>query len=156
MENIRSTINFKFQEKKSPSDQIADELGINNVDIPFDDDDYISLNNYKLFKQHVQPIIQKANPKVAMAKMVTLIGAKWREFAQIVAQRNKDKDDGSPSEREKGDTSRDGATSDKEEEVTDTENRDNGMYRGEEGCDGGDFVGIKEAGWSTNYPLDLP
>ncbi|XP_052717900.1 chromodomain-helicase-DNA-binding protein Mi-2 homolog isoform X6 [Crassostrea angulata] len=113
------------KEKKSPSDQIADELGINNVDIPFDDDDYISLNNYKLFKQHVQPIIQKANPKVAMAKMVTLIGAKWREFAQIVAQRNKDKDDGSPSEREKGDTSRDGATSDKEEEVTDTENRDN-------------------------------
>lgn len=51
------------KEKKSPSDQIADELSINNVDIPFDDDDYISLNNYKLFKQHVQPIIQKANPK---------------------------------------------------------------------------------------------
>lgn len=120
---------MKFKEKKSPSDQIADELSINNVDIPFDDDDYISLNNYKLFKQHVQPIIQKANPKVAMAKMVTLIGAKWREFAQIVAQRNKDKDDGSPSEREKGDTSRDGATSDKEEEVTDTENRDNGKDR---------------------------
>ena len=63
-----------------------------------------------------------------MAKMVTLIGAKWREFAQIVAQRNKDKDDGSLSEKERGDTSRDGATSGKEEEVTDTETRDNGEY----------------------------
>ncbi|XP_048729194.2 chromodomain-helicase-DNA-binding protein 5-like isoform X3 [Ostrea edulis] len=113
------------KEKKSPSDQIAEELGINNVDIPFDDDDYISLNNYKLFKQHVQPIIQKANPKVAMAKMVTLIGAKWREFAQIVAHRNKDKDEGSPSEKERADTSRDGASSEKEEEVTDTEIREN-------------------------------
>ena len=76
----------------------------------------------------MQPIIQKANPKVAMAKMVTLIGAKWREFAQIVAQRNKDKDDGSLSEKERGDTSRDGATSGKEEEVTDTETRDNGEH----------------------------
>ena len=63
-----------------------------------------------------------------MAKMVTLIGAKWREFAQIVAQRNKDKDDGSLSEKERGDTSRDGATSGKEEEVTDTETRDNGEH----------------------------
>lgn len=75
----------------------------------------------------MQPIIQKANPKVAMAKMVTLIGAKWREFAQIVAHRNKDKDEGSPSEKERADTSRDGVSSEKEEEVTDTEIRENGM-----------------------------
>ncbi|XP_062597348.1 chromodomain-helicase-DNA-binding protein Mi-2 homolog isoform X1 [Saccostrea cucullata] len=113
------------KEKKSPSDLIAEELGINNVDIPFEDEDYITLNNYKLFKQHVQPIIQKANPKVAMAKMVTLIGAKWREFAQVVAQHNKEKESGSPPEKEKAETSRDGTTSDREEEATDTENRDN-------------------------------
>lgn len=69
--------------------------------------------------------------------MVILIGVKWREFVQIVVQRNKDKDDGSSLEREKGDTLRDGVTFDKEEEVTDTENRDNGKDREilEESCD---------------------
>lgn len=69
--------------------------------------------------------------------MVILIGVKWREFVQIVVQRNKDKDDGSSLEREKGDTLRDGATFDKEEEVIDTENRDNGKDREilEESCD---------------------
>ncbi|XP_021364893.1 chromodomain-helicase-DNA-binding protein 5-like isoform X3 [Mizuhopecten yessoensis] len=88
----KSTPSTTPKEKKSPSDIIADDLGINNIDIEYDDDDFTTLNNYKLFKQHVQPLIQKANPKVPMAKMVTLIGAKWREFAQLVAARNKTRD----------------------------------------------------------------
>ena len=89
-----------FQEKKSPSEIIADDLGINNVDIEYDEDDFITLNNYKLFKQHVQPLLQKANPKVAMSKMVTLIGAKWREFASLVAAKHKKDDSSSPPKKE--------------------------------------------------------
>ena len=74
---------------RSPSEKIAEELGVNNIDIEYSDDDFTSLNNYKLFKEHIQPLIQEANPKVPIERMVTLIGAKWKEFAKMVAERHK-------------------------------------------------------------------
>jgi len=78
-----------FQDGRSPSEKIAEELGVNNIDIEYSDDDFTSLNNYKLFKEHIQPLIQEANPKVPIERMVTLIGAKWKEFAKVVAERHK-------------------------------------------------------------------
>ncbi|KAH7958416.1 hypothetical protein HPB49_001404 [Dermacentor silvarum] len=46
----------------------------------YTDADYQNLTSYKLFSQHVRPLITKANPKIAMAKIVLLISAKWHEF----------------------------------------------------------------------------
>ena len=58
------------------------ELSLIDVEIEFTDADYTNLTNYKLFSSHIRPLIHKQNPKIAMSKMVTLIGAKWREFME--------------------------------------------------------------------------
>jgi chromodomain-helicase-DNA-binding protein 4 len=54
-----------------------------NVDIKYTELDFQTLNTYKLFNQHVRPMIVEKNPKLAMCKMVSLIGAKWREFIEL-------------------------------------------------------------------------
>ncbi|XP_071146572.1 chromodomain-helicase-DNA-binding protein Mi-2 homolog isoform X6 [Mytilus edulis] len=77
------------QASKTPSEKIAEELGVSNIEIEYSDDDFTSLNNYKLFKEHIQPLIQEANPKVPIERMVSLIGAKWKEFAKLVTERHK-------------------------------------------------------------------
>merc|ERR1711911_5084 len=43
-----------------------------------------NLNSYKLFQQHVRPIIQKENPKVPMSKLMMLVAAKWRDFSASI------------------------------------------------------------------------
>ena len=63
------------------SADICNEFGLKNTEINFSEDDYKNINNYKLFSQHVRPLITKDNPKIAQAKLVVLLGAKWREFA---------------------------------------------------------------------------
>lgn len=60
--------------------ELLDELGLEDIDYEFTDDDYQTLTNYKLFSSYVRPLIAKANPKLAMSKMVAMISAKWREF----------------------------------------------------------------------------
>lgn len=69
----------KAPEHKSSVD-ICKEFNLKNTDIKFTEDDYRSITNYKLFSQHVRPLISKDNPKIAQAKLVVLLGAKWREF----------------------------------------------------------------------------
>ncbi|KAK7482613.1 hypothetical protein BaRGS_00026112 [Batillaria attramentaria] len=63
------------------SDDICEEHNLKNTDIKFTEDDYRNITNYKLFSQHVRPLIAKDNPKIAQSKLVVLLGAKWREFA---------------------------------------------------------------------------
>ncbi|XP_035230728.1 chromodomain-helicase-DNA-binding protein Mi-2 homolog isoform X3 [Stegodyphus dumicola] len=70
-----------FQAQKSSS-EICTEFGLEDVVLDYTDEDYQTLTNYKLFSQHIRPIIAKANPKIAISKMVTLISAKWREFLE--------------------------------------------------------------------------
>ncbi|CAH2272586.1 chromodomain-helicase-DNA-binding 3 isoform X4 [Pelobates cultripes] len=55
--------------------------GLEDVDHVFTDEDYHTLTNYKAFSQFMRPLIAKKNPKIPMSKMMTILGAKWREFS---------------------------------------------------------------------------
>lgn len=62
------------------SEEICETYELENVDIEFTEEDYQTLTTYKAFCQHVRPMLIEANQKVAMAKILALLGAKWREF----------------------------------------------------------------------------
>ncbi|KAG8184140.1 hypothetical protein JTE90_010186 [Oedothorax gibbosus] len=72
----------KVEKAQKSSSEICTEFGLEDVVLDYTDEDYETLTNYKLFSQHIRPIIAKANPKIAISKMVTLISAKWREFLE--------------------------------------------------------------------------
>ncbi|XP_009301392.1 chromodomain-helicase-DNA-binding protein 3 isoform X1 [Danio rerio] len=63
------------------SAQLAREWGLEDVDHTFTEEDYRTLTNYKAFSQFLRPMIAKKNPKIPMSKMMTILGAKWREFS---------------------------------------------------------------------------
>ncbi|NXR08107.1 CHD5 protein, partial [Semnornis frantzii] len=69
-----------LQEPKS-SAQLMEEWGLDDVDYVFSEEDYHTLTNYKAFSQFLRPLIAKKNPKIPMSKMMTVLGAKWREFS---------------------------------------------------------------------------
>uniref|UniRef100_A0A8C2F8M6 Chromodomain helicase DNA binding protein 4 n=1 Tax=Cyprinus carpio TaxID=7962 RepID=A0A8C2F8M6_CYPCA len=68
------------QEPKSSSQLLAD-WGMKDIDYTFTQEDYTSLTNYKAFSQFVRPLIAAKNPKIAVSKMMMVLGAKWREFS---------------------------------------------------------------------------
>ncbi|KAL7887101.1 hypothetical protein AOLI_G00048220 [Acnodon oligacanthus] len=68
------------QEPKSSSQLLAD-WGMKDIDYTFTQEDYRSLTNYKAFSQMVRPLIAAKNPKIAVSKMMMVLGAKWREFS---------------------------------------------------------------------------
>ncbi|KAF8796833.1 Chromodomain-helicase-DNA-binding protein 4 like protein [Argiope bruennichi] len=72
----------KVEKGQKSSAEICAEFNLEDVVLDYTDEDYETLTNYKLFSQHIRPIIAKANPKIAISKMVTLISAKWREFLE--------------------------------------------------------------------------
>uniref|UniRef100_A0A8C2JW32 Chromodomain helicase DNA binding protein 5 n=1 Tax=Cyprinus carpio TaxID=7962 RepID=A0A8C2JW32_CYPCA len=55
--------------------------GLEDVQYAFSEDDYKTITNYKAFSQFLRPLIAKKNPKIPMSKMMTVLGAKWREFS---------------------------------------------------------------------------
>ncbi|XP_025025275.1 chromodomain-helicase-DNA-binding protein 5 [Python bivittatus] len=63
------------------SAQLMDEWGLDDVDYAFSEDDYHMLTNYKAFSQFLRPLVARQNPKIPMSKMMTVLGAKWREFS---------------------------------------------------------------------------
>uniref|UniRef100_A0A8B9MME8 Chromodomain helicase DNA binding protein 5 n=1 Tax=Accipiter nisus TaxID=211598 RepID=A0A8B9MME8_9AVES len=63
------------------SAQLMEEWGLDDVDYVFSEEDYHTLTNYKAFSQFLRPLIAKKNPKIPMSKMMTVLGAKWREFS---------------------------------------------------------------------------
>ncbi|KAM5171040.1 LOW QUALITY PROTEIN: chromodomain-helicase-DNA-binding protein 3 [Mantella aurantiaca] len=67
-------------EQKSSAVLLA-SWGLEDVDYVYTDDDYHTLTNYKAFSQFMRPLIAKKNPKIPMSKMMTILGAKWREFS---------------------------------------------------------------------------
>ncbi|XP_028922077.1 chromodomain-helicase-DNA-binding protein 5 isoform X3 [Ornithorhynchus anatinus] len=69
-----------LKEPKS-SAQLMEEWGLDDVDYAFSEEDYHTLTNYKAFSQFLRPLIAKKNPKIPMSKMMTVLGAKWREFS---------------------------------------------------------------------------
>lgn len=62
--------------------EVCEECGIEDIDYEFTQADYLNLTNYKIFSQHLRPLIASKNIKIPMSKMVVLISAKWREFTQ--------------------------------------------------------------------------
>uniref|UniRef100_A0A8C7AH37 Chromodomain helicase DNA binding protein 5 n=1 Tax=Neovison vison TaxID=452646 RepID=A0A8C7AH37_NEOVI len=69
-----------LKEPKS-SGQLMAEWGLDDVEYLFSEADYRTLTNYKAFSQFLRPLIAKKNPKIPMSKMMTVLGAKWREFS---------------------------------------------------------------------------
>uniref|UniRef100_A0A3B3RVI5 Chromodomain helicase DNA binding protein 3 n=1 Tax=Paramormyrops kingsleyae TaxID=1676925 RepID=A0A3B3RVI5_9TELE len=67
--------------KQKTSAQLARDWGLEDVDHSFSEEDYRTLTNYKAFSQFMRPMIAKKNPKIPMSKMMTILGAKWREFS---------------------------------------------------------------------------
>ncbi|CAF0825687.1 unnamed protein product [Brachionus calyciflorus] len=72
--------------KDKSSAQLCQEMGITNIDIEYTPEDYQNLVTYKLFNQHIRPLLLEKNPKLVMYKMVSVIGAKWREFIELKEQ----------------------------------------------------------------------
>uniref|UniRef100_A0AAQ6AA70 DNA helicase n=1 Tax=Amphiprion ocellaris TaxID=80972 RepID=A0AAQ6AA70_AMPOC len=73
-------VDHSMTEPKS-SGQLMHEWGLEDVQYGFTEDDYKTITNYKAFSQFLRPLIAKKNPKIPMSKMMTVLGAKWREFS---------------------------------------------------------------------------
>ena len=50
-------------------EEVCSTFGLTDVDIDYEDSEFQNLNNYKLFQQHVRPLLQKENPKVIVLKL---------------------------------------------------------------------------------------
>uniref|UniRef100_A0A3Q1H9G7 Chromodomain helicase DNA binding protein 4a n=1 Tax=Acanthochromis polyacanthus TaxID=80966 RepID=A0A3Q1H9G7_9TELE len=70
-----------FGPEPKSSSQLLDDWGMEDIDHVFSEEDYRSLTNYKAFSQFVRPLIAAKNPKIAVSKMMMVLGAKWREFS---------------------------------------------------------------------------
>ncbi|KAJ8959888.1 hypothetical protein NQ318_011624 [Aromia moschata] len=64
-------------------EEVCSTFGLIDVDLDYSDSDFQNLTSYKLFQQHVRPLLTKENPKVPMSKLMMLVAAKWREFSNI-------------------------------------------------------------------------
>ncbi|KAF5307970.1 hypothetical protein FQR65_LT06537 [Abscondita terminalis] len=62
-------------------EEVCSTFGLTDVELEYSESDYQNLTTYKLFQQHVRPLLAKENPKVPMSKLMMLVAAKWREFS---------------------------------------------------------------------------
>ena len=51
--------------------------------MPYSEQDYINLSTFKLFSQHLRPIINSFYPKLPTQKIMALMAAYWREFLEL-------------------------------------------------------------------------
>lgn len=63
-------------------EEVCSSFDLTDVDIEYTEEDFQNLTTYKMFQQHVRPMLQKENPKVPMSKLMMLVAAKWREFSE--------------------------------------------------------------------------
>ena len=61
--------------------QLMREFGIEEFEMEYQEEDYDSLINYKLFCQHVRPLVIENAPNLPTTKMTTLLASLWTEFA---------------------------------------------------------------------------
>lgn len=64
-------------------EEVCSTFDLTDVKIDYSESDFQNLISYKIFQQHVRPILQKENPKVPMSKLMMLVAAKWREFSEL-------------------------------------------------------------------------
>jgi len=53
-------------------EEVCSTFSLQDVDIDYEDPEFQNLNSYKLFQQHVRPIIQKENPKVLLILFLSI------------------------------------------------------------------------------------
>lgn len=51
-------------------EEVCSTFGLIDVDIEYSESDFQNLTNYKLFQQHVRPLLSKENPKVSMDRLL--------------------------------------------------------------------------------------
>ena len=98
--------------------EVCESFGLNDVELEYSEADYQNLTTYKLFQQHVRPLLAKENPRVPVSKLMMLVAAKWREFSAREQQQNGDHEDDNEEEEEQGDD--DQEEQDDEEEIQST------------------------------------
>lgn len=54
-------------------EEVCQTFGLQDVSIDYTDADYQNLTTYKLFQQHVRPILAKENPKVPFISFLNMI-----------------------------------------------------------------------------------
>ena len=64
-------------------EEVCNTFGLTDVQIDYSDADFQNLTTYKLFQQHVRPLLAKENPKVPISKLMMLVAAKWRDFSEM-------------------------------------------------------------------------
>lgn len=64
-------------------EEVCTTFGLTDVQMDYTENDFQNLTTYKLFQQHVRPLLAKENPKVPMSKLMMLVAAKWREFSEM-------------------------------------------------------------------------
>ncbi|XP_063359709.1 chromodomain-helicase-DNA-binding protein Mi-2 homolog [Cydia amplana] len=64
-------------------EEVCSAFSLNDVDIQYSAADFENLTSYKLFQQHVRPLLVKGNPKVPVSKLMMLVAAKWRLYCVL-------------------------------------------------------------------------
>uniref|UniRef100_H2YQ32 DNA helicase n=1 Tax=Ciona savignyi TaxID=51511 RepID=H2YQ32_CIOSA len=65
---------------KSSADLMA-EWNLEPFDYQHQDQDYSILTTYRLFSQHIKPLLARVYPRLPMSRTLTIIAAMWREFS---------------------------------------------------------------------------
>ncbi|ESO88865.1 hypothetical protein LOTGIDRAFT_165279, partial [Lottia gigantea] len=69
------------------SEELCNANSWTNPQIDFSDEDYVTINNYKMFSNLVRPLIIECNPKLPATKVGMLLAARWKEFNACVKER---------------------------------------------------------------------
>lgn len=54
-------------------EDVCSSFGLTDVQIKYTEQDFQDLSSYKLFQQHIRPLLAKDNPKVCKTNFVILI-----------------------------------------------------------------------------------
>lgn len=63
---LKNNISSTFIAGMPSVEEVCQTFGLQDVSIDYTDADYQNLTTYKLFQQHVRPILAKENPKVVI------------------------------------------------------------------------------------------
>lgn len=65
--------------------EVCESFGLNDVELEYTDSDFQNLTTYKLFQQHVRPLLAKENPRVRYFLFVLLyfLSTLWRHSFSV-------------------------------------------------------------------------
>lgn len=118
-------------------EEVCKTFEVTDVPIEYTEQDYQNLITYKMFQQHVRPLLQKENPKVPIGKLMMLVAAKWREFCDInpnLQSNKEEKEKDQPQTPPKSPaSSKKGKSSAKSEDDEEEEDRESSKKRSRRG-----------------------